>query len=1069
MKRIALVLASIHTGAANGLWADVARFSQQQEGETALFVFPGGRLQSLENHEHLRNALYRLVHKENVDGIIVWGSSLGGAASLSEVQQQYRSFGDLPCVTIGLKREGFPDITFDAYSGVGGILQHCITKHNTRRIAFIRGPENHPSSDDRYRSYLDTLKQNTIAYDPSLVSDPFAWTEGQKALEQLVDERSLVPGKDFDLLACSSDMMMFAAGKGLEGRGYRIPEDVKIVGFNDSSESHLLKGPCTTAKMPVRQLALMAWSMVELMVDKQSMAEPDILLPCEAVIRRSCGCKDSLGGYESAKALFTSDEAYLRYLTEAFSLDLSQTKAAEHLFSLCARFGTTLEEDIASQILEQVAHFSHSYLDGGGDPSNLSEALHWYSLFYASKGFSSYMDTALRDLFLRQHSLVSHEHAYAVSTRTKELNSFKCELLTLRNLSSHSRLFQRYLPSLGIEGCLLVLNEDESCSRFVGGFYGGQLYEQQVLFDKKSLLPPFIAEKLGSGVFVVEPLYMENQPMGYLVMKTTLFEGSLMEDLRTALSSSIKASFLLDEANKAKELAERAQRSRTEFFANVSEGLRNPLEEIQAKVSTLKGKEHEPLRISIDEEIFKATHLLDLSLSQTGELELERQILDPTSLVEQVVWESGVAYEGPALLPALFADRTRLKQVLSILSKHLQKESGQSLLSSSITEEGFVFSFRSSSAGWKAALSRQDPGISLAERIILLHGGQFWLQENTVSFRLPWPTLSGEVSQVEHTPSLFIADDQDMTLPPSFALLEGLAVLSASSLLQNPQLFSRYGLLFWDARKKGPSLMLLLHQMLRDSRASRLGFVCLGCPGSSSSFVNALNFSEEEGLVVHTGEIPAKIAAILCPTQGSAVQAGDGYWQQGDLKLPSLFITDDLSIALFREIRKVKQGPSVPIVLIRESFTLGEADQLSLFPQLLLVHSSVADSSEFLSRLIALRGGEDLLPPLTSALVKRAVVFIGEQATVQFSRWQLAEAVNVSEDYLTRIFRKEIGLSPWDYLNRHRVYLATALLRQTTLTINEVASQTGFQDQAYFCRVFKKLKGFPPGKVRSGE
>ena len=86
---------------------------------------------------------------------------------------------------------------------------------------------------------------------------------------------------------------------------------------------------------------------------------------------------------------------------------------------------------------------------------------------------------------------------------------------------------------------------------------------------------------------------------------------------------------------------------------------------------------------------------------------------------------------------------------------------------------------------------------------------------------------------------------------------------------------------------------------------------------------------------------------------------------------------------------------------------------------------------------------------------------------IRVSRWQLAEYVNISEDYLTRIFKKDMGLSPWDYLNRYRVQLATEMLTQTGSTINEVASATGFQDQAYFCRVFKKIKGVSPGQVRN--
>jgi len=219
-------------------------------------------------------------------------------------------------------------------------------------------------------------------------------------------------------------------------------------------------------------------------------------------------------------------------------------------------------------------------------------------------------------------------------------------------------------------------------------------------------------------------------------------------------------------------------------------------------------------------------------------------------------------------------------------------------------------------------------------------------------------------------------------------------------------------------------------------------------------------------MVISLGQMPTEIASLLSPTEGLSLQTEEEYWQLEAEMAPSLFVTDTLSLDFFRDICKKKTGSSLPIVLIKDSYTSAEVDELSLLPNLLMVHSSVVASSEFLSRLIALGGGEDLLPPLTSALVKRALVYIGEYATKQFSRWQLAEAVNVSEDYLTRIFRREIGLSPWDYLNRHRVYLATELLRQTTLTINEIASRTGFQDQAYFCRVFKKAMGCNPGKIR---
>ena len=82
------------------------------------------------------------------------------------------------------------------------------------------------------------------------------------------------------------------------------------------------------------------------------------------------------------------------------------------------------------------------------------------------------------------------------------------------------------------------------------------------------------------------------------------------------------------------------------------------------------------------------------------------------------------------------------------------------------------------------------------------------------------------------------------------------------------------------------------------------------------------------------------------------------------------------------------------------------------------------------------------------------------------TRWKIAESVNTSEDYLTRIFKKELGMSPWEYLSRYRVELSVKLLQETDLPLSEIAMRCGFQDQAYYCRVFKKLKHATPGSLR---
>jgi hypothetical protein len=93
-RKIALVLASIHTGASNELWSEIAHLARLSH--TSLFVFPGGRLECEENQEYLRNAIYSLVNSDTVEGVLVWASALAGSVRVEDVQDFLETLGPLP-------------------------------------------------------------------------------------------------------------------------------------------------------------------------------------------------------------------------------------------------------------------------------------------------------------------------------------------------------------------------------------------------------------------------------------------------------------------------------------------------------------------------------------------------------------------------------------------------------------------------------------------------------------------------------------------------------------------------------------------------------------------------------------------------------------------------------------------------------------------------------------------------------------------------------------------------------------------------------------------------------------
>ncbi len=80
----------------------------------------------------------------------------------------------------------------------------------------------------------------------------------------------------------------------------------------------------------------------------------------------------------------------------------------------------------------------------------------------------------------------------------------------------------------------------------------------------------------------------------------------------------------------------------------------------------------------------------------------------------------------------------------------------------------------------------------------------------------------------------------------------------------------------------------------------------------------------------------------------------------------------------------------------------------------------------------------------------------------------LAETVSLSTSQMTRVFGKAFGQTPYEYVLGRKTDTACLLLRNTALSVKEIAYRLGFSDEHYFCNVFKKRVGMTPGRYRMG-
>jgi AraC-like DNA-binding protein len=187
---------------------------------------------------------------------------------------------------------------------------------------------------------------------------------------------------------------------------------------------------------------------------------------------------------------------------------------------------------------------------------------------------------------------------------------------------------------------------------------------------------------------------------------------------------------------------------------------------------------------------------------------------------------------------------------------------------------------------------------------------------------------------------------------------------------------------------------------------------------------------------------------------------------------PSLVILDLImpqmdGFAVLEWIRTQPYLRGVPVLIVSSRMlTLGDVHRLEDHLLVSFQSKGLLTDQEMGAAFQKALLGSDSLPPQTSAMVKQALAYMHQNYTRSLARWEIAAAVGASEDYLGRVFRRELGLSPWDYLNRCRVHQAKELLLNTNSTIRAVAHQVGFKDAAYFSRVFHKLCGLSPADFR---
>ena len=224
--------------------------------------------------------------------------------------------------------------------------------------------------------------------------------------------------------------------------------------------------------------------------------------------------------------------------------------------------------------------------------------------------------------------------------------------------------------------------------------------------------------------------------------------------------------------------------------------------------------------------------------------------------------------------------------------------------------------------------------------------------------------------------------------------------------------------------------------------------------------------------IAHSGR-----TELIRPIRGHAVFVPDHAWNKPDWSAPVevltlLFSVKQIGFSLVRHSGKT-QDPATAL----KTSVHGEYDALT--HRLLTALKAVAADHKRgpLARLLAqsllhacvrlLKSPRKHAPRKAIRTYESICLFVQENFQSAITRDSVAQHFGLAPNHISRLFRSEGLMHFNDYLNLVRVNRAKFMLQNYSMTLKEIAANCGYNDTAYFCRVFRKTCKITPTQYRA--
>ncbi len=229
---------------------------------------------------------FQLVPFDDISGLIIAGGTLQSENLLKTLVRQSRR-RDVPVVSVyDDSTTGCLHVNVNDEEGMEQMMRHVVEEHGLTRVNFITGMPGNKESENRLRAYRRVLEDNGIPVEEERIGYGYFGKDTEAVMERFFDGSVEKP----QAIVCANDLMAMQAILFLNSRGYRVPEDIIVTGFDGYGEALNFCPSITTVRRGLRESGVMAARVLTRIWKGKTVALDTTVTP-GIFYNQSCGCQ----------------------------------------------------------------------------------------------------------------------------------------------------------------------------------------------------------------------------------------------------------------------------------------------------------------------------------------------------------------------------------------------------------------------------------------------------------------------------------------------------------------------------------------------------------------------------------------------------------------------------------------------------------------------------------------------------------------------------------------------------------------------------------------------------------